>query len=112
MDFSNISLPSVMEPRDYTMADWQYEILCEQIKEFQDSLDCEHELALMLTNFGQAITLVVTNIEYQNPSLIYYYGYVNDQYCQLIQHVSQISFLMMAMPKPDPNVPARRIGFV
>ncbi len=97
---------------DPSHAKWQYEKLCEQIKEFQDGIDSEHELALMLTNFGQSITLVVTDISYQNPCLIYYYGYVNGKYCQLIQHVSQINFLMKSVPKSDPNAPARRVGFV
>ena len=100
--------------RNYDLADWQYEKISEQIKEFQDGLDNDHELALKLTNFGQSIMLSVTDIGYQNPCLIYYYGYVNDKYCQLIQHVSQINFLLMAVPKSDPEKPARRvkIGFV
>lgn len=100
-------------PKDYESAEWQYEKICEQIKDFQDSLDDEHEVALLLTNFGQSIILNVTNLGYQNPCLIYYYGYSNGNRCQLIQHISQINFLLMSVPKPDPNKPARRvvIGF-
>lgn len=98
-------------PRDYDTADWQYEKICEEIKEFQDELDDEHEVALMLTNFGQSIVMNVTSLGYQNPCLIYYYGDVNGNHCQLIQHVSQISFLLMAVKRSDPNKPARRIGF-
>lgn len=113
-------MPSIASPcidfdgvRDYDSAEWQYEKICEQMKDFQDNLDDEHEIALKLTNFGQSITMSVTDIGYQNPCLIYYYGYVNDKYCQLIQHVSQINFLLMSVPKPDPSKPARRvvIGF-
>lgn len=96
---------------NYDMAEWPYEKIREQIKEFQDELDDDHEVALMLTNFGQSIILNVTDIGFQNPNLIYYYGEVNGNYCQLIQHVSQISFLLMAVRRSDPNKPARRIGF-
>lgn len=110
-----IDLPH-LEPfsiRDYDNADWQYEKICEQIDDFQNRLDDEHEVALLLTNFGQSIILRVSELGYQNPCLIYYYGYSNDKYCQLIQHISQINFLLMAVPKQDPEKPARRvvIGF-
>lgn len=109
-----ISLPDLaINNRDYNHADWQYEKICEEIQNFQSNLDDEHEVALQLTNFGQSITMLVTDIGYQNPCLIYYYGEVNGRQCQLIQHVSQISFLLMSVPKHDPEKPARRmkIGF-
>lgn len=99
--------------RDYNLADWQYEKICEEIQNFQANLDDEYEVALQLTNFGQSITLLVTDIGFQNPCLIYYYGEVKGRQCQLIQHTSQINFLLMAVPKADPLKPARRmkIGF-
>ncbi len=97
--------------RAATLASNQYEIISEQIKEFQDNLDNEHEIALLLTNFGQAITMSVTEIDFCNPSLICYYGFVNGKECKLIQHISQISFLLMAVKKEDPEKPPRRIGF-
>ena len=40
---------------DYTLADTQYEIIMEQISEFEKNLDDEHEVALKLCNFGQSI---------------------------------------------------------
>lgn len=98
--------------KDYTKADWQYEVILKEIKDFEKNLDNDHEVALKLASFGQSITMSVTEIGYQNPCLIYYYGYVNGKYCQLIQHVSQISFLMIAEPKSDPlKNPRRVIGF-
>lgn len=116
----DVSIPDIsiqdlsVDTRDYDLADWQYEKICEQIKEFQDNLDNEHEVALMLTNFGKSIILNVTSLGFQNPCLIYYYGTVGENECQLIQHISQINFLLMAVPKADPEKPARRvkIGFV
>ena len=94
-----------------SMADEQYKHIMEQIKEFEKTLDNEHEVALLLTNFGQSVQLNVTNISYQNPYLIYYYGTVDGNECQLIQHVSQINFLLKAVDKETLSRPARRIGF-
>jgi hypothetical protein len=103
----------VPELVNYNDAQWQFKAICEQMKKFQDELDDDHEIALKLTSFGQSITMNVTDIDYEDPCLIYYYGYVGEKYSQLIQHVSQINFLMMAVPKADPSKAARRvtIGF-
>lgn len=105
-EISDISMP-----RNYDFADYQYECIMENIAEFEEDLDDEHEIALKLTHVGQAITLIVTDIGYHNPSLLYYYGFVNDQKATLIQHVSQINFLLVSVPKQEPDKPPRRIGF-
>ena len=97
--------------RDFTMADRQYEIIALAINEFEKDLDDNSEVALNLTHFNQNITMSVTDLGYSNPSLIHYYGYVNDQYSELIQHVSQINFLLTSRPKSDPTKPPRRIGY-
>ncbi len=111
MDFSKYVDTLQQLTRDVTLASNQYEIISEQIKEFQDNLDNEHEIALLLTNFGQSITMSVTRIGFYDPSLICYYGFVNGKECKLIQHISQISFLLVAVQKEDPDKPPRRIGF-
>lgn len=110
---SNISKlePLNIDSRNYHLADYQYELLCSSIKEFQEGLDDEHEVGLQLASFGQSITLNVTNIGYSNPSLIHFYGYINGSKAHLIQHISQLSFLLTSVPKVDPEKPARRIGF-
>jgi hypothetical protein len=104
-------LDLIKPPRNHQLADRQYEILCEYIKEFQDGLDEEHEVCVQLASFGQSILMQVTGIGYANPSLITFDGYVNGQRCQLIQHVNQLNFMLMASPKAEPDKPARRIGF-
>ncbi len=57
----DVELPKI-DTRNYYLADYQYELLCEYIKEFQDSLDDEHEVGLQLACFGQSILLHATNI--------------------------------------------------
>lgn len=101
----------LLNPRNYLLADYQYELLCNYIKQFQDDLDDEHEVAIQLASFGQSIILNVTDIGYANPSLIHFYGYYNGNKAHLIQHVNQLSFLLASVPKSDPSKPARRIGF-
>lgn len=100
-----------LQARDYKLADYTYEIIMERLKEFEDNLDDNHEVAVKLASFGQSITLGVTDIGYSNPSTLVFYGYVGDQPATLIQHVSQLNFLLLAVKKADPEKPARRIGF-
>jgi hypothetical protein len=83
-----------------------------QIKKFDAELDQDHEVGMKLVTFGQAITFHVTGLGYANPSLIFFYGEtVDGDSMQLIQHVSQISFVLMAMPKLDSDQPKRPFGF-
>jgi hypothetical protein len=98
--------------RNYQLADYQYEILMRSIHEFESELDDNYEIAVQLASFGQTIVMQVTDIGYSNPALIHFHGYINGQKSQLIQHVSQLNFLLMAVPKADPTRPANRIGFV
>lgn len=106
---SGFDLKSV--DRDYKMADYTYEVIVRRIKEFQDELDDNHEVALQLASLGQSITLAVTSIGYSNPSTLVFSGYVDGRPATLIQHMTQLNFLLLSMPKQDPEKPPRRIGF-
>lgn len=97
--------------RDHTLADRQYEIIAEAITNYEKELDENSEVALNLTHFNQNIVMRITELGYSNPSLIHYYGFVNDQYSELIQHVSQINFLLTSSPKSDPAKPRKPVGF-
>ena len=95
----------------YTYADTQFEILREQIEEYETTLDSEHEVGLLLTNFGQSVLMQVTEIDYRMPVIMIFRGYVNGVHSTLIQHVNQLSFLLTAV-KTDPERPKQKIGFV
>ena len=84
---------------------------CEQIKEFEDNLDSNHEVALRLASFGTSLTMYVTEIGFQNPDILYFYGNINGSDSQLIQHASQLNFLLTSVEREDKSKPARRIGF-
>ena len=94
-------IPSLDLLRDYENADWKYEKIMEEIYNFEKELDDSHEVAIKLTSFGSAITMVVTDIGYQNPDMLYFYGYVNGKRTQLIQHMSQLNFLISAVELED-----------
>ena len=98
--------------RNYKLADWIYEKLKEQIREFESQLDDNTEVSLLLASFGASVAISVREISYQNPYLIYFKGYVNGKPAQLIQHINELNFLMTTVPKRNPSKPANRIGFI
>ena len=112
---SSFALPenivSAINVDKYKYADYSYQVILERIKEFEEELDDEHEVAIMLASFGQSITMSVIDIGYSNPSTLVFYGYVSNQRATLIQHMSQLNFLLVAVKKSDPEKPPRRIGF-
>jgi hypothetical protein len=66
---------------------------------------------LRLISFGQSITFHVANIGWHNPSLVLFYGQHEGQPVKLVQHVSQISFLLMKVKRLDPSSPKIPFGF-
>lgn len=83
-----------------------------QIRAFDEELDQDHEVGVRLVSYGQTVVFHLTHLGFHNPSLIFFYGETPDGHrVQLIQHVSQISFILMAMTKPDPEQPRRPFGF-
>ena len=119
MDFQPM-LPNLAEltkvnvapgPIAFSYADTQFEIIKKYVEEFQRTLDDEHEVGLLLTNFGQSMLMNVSDIGFEESVLMVFRGNVNGQMSTLIQHISQISFLLTSVPKEDPSAPPRRIGF-
>ena len=98
--------------RDYTCADFKYEVLRDEIETFQRELSEEYDVMVALTSFGSQMIMQVTNIGYQNPDVLFFYGSCNGHKAQLIQHVSQLSFMLLAMKKEEPDRKPNRIGFI
>lgn len=116
-DLPNIQ-PAI--PRDFTipipidpnLASEFYKKLTRWISNFDKSLDQEHEVGVRLVNFGQTVTFHLEDMGYWNPSLISFSGYSEDgNPVELIQHVSQISILLVKMKRKDPTQPKSPIGF-
>ena len=107
-----IDLPDVGTlPIAYSYSDTQFEILRKYIEEYESSLDSEHEVGILLTNFGQSTLMRVCEIGYEESVLLIFKGYVSGKYSTLIQHVSQLNFLITSVKK-EPDRPKLKIGFI
>lgn len=101
-----------MKPiRDYKLADRKYEILKQQIEKFQENLSDDVDVCVQLASFGASIVMYVSKIGFQNPDILYFWGEVGENKAQLIQHVSQLNFMLMAVKKQKSEDKPRRIGF-
>lgn len=96
---------------DKSPAEWAYERLIVYLKNFEEQLDGEHEVAMGFTG-GDAGVLRIEGVGYFAPDILTFYG--SDQggaKTQLIQHVSQLNVMLRALPKPVEQVEPNRIGF-
>lgn len=92
-------------------AQWAYERLILYIKNFEGQLDNEHEVAMGFTAGGAGV-LRIEGIGFFDPDIVTFYGEEdNGGRTQLIQHVSQLSVMLRAMPKAPEMEEPRRIGF-
>lgn len=112
MDFDFPDYSALIKPLPASMSysDTQFEIIKKYVLDFQAGLDKDHDVALLLTNFGQSVIMEVTEIGYEESVLMVFRGYVNGKMSTLIQHISQLNFLITSVSK-DPEKPKRKIGF-
>lgn len=85
--------------------------LLARVKDFQSSLPENYELGIQLANFGGEKALHVRGMGFNNPNVIEFYGLLDgDKQIVVVQHVSQLNFLLIAVP-PVPEQAPYRIGF-
>ncbi len=91
-----------------------YKRIIKIIHDFDAELDQTKEVGIRLVTFGQAVTFQITALGYSDPSLIVFAGNRLDDgsYVKLVQHVSQISFLLTAVQRSNPALPKKQIGFL
>jgi len=107
----NPTIISKLDPDEAFRAEAYYERLAEYIIEFEKNLEEDKEVGLKLVNFGETITIHVEDIGFYNPRLICFYGIDgNGQKVQLIQHVNQLNFLLIAV-KREEKKERPRVGF-
>jgi Family of unknown function (DUF6173) len=91
-------------------AKWMHERLVKSIIEFEEALDETQEIGARLVNFGEREPIHINDVGYWGPDLVIFYGTNADKRpVELLQHVTQVSVLLVAMPKEHEQ--ARRIGF-
>ena len=108
------STPVVSVPRipDSTLnpAKWMHERVVRSINSFEEQLDQEHEVGARLVSFGSEMTFHIENVGYWGPDIIIFYGRGQDgNSVELLQHISQLSVLLVALKKVHEE--PRRIGF-
>ena len=73
--------------------------LMKTIDQFVSELDPSYDLVLQLVSFGKSLTIAVTEIWSLWPNLIRFDGFVDGAPVSLVQHVSQLSFLLLPQEK-------------
>lgn len=87
----------------------------EQIREFEAELDDDSEgVGIQLVSFGQKMIVHIQTINHIQPNLIVFTGRLDETGApvRLIQHMSQLSFLLLSLRRLEPEEPRRPIGFI
>jgi len=83
------------------------------IREFEANMDAAHEVGARMVSFGDAVQFHIVDMGYWNPDIITFDGIdEGGRRMKLIQNVSQLNVLLIAMPKRAGHDEPRRIGFV
>lgn len=97
-------------PKSPNPAKWMHERIVSSINDFEKELDSDHEVGARLVSFGSDVTFHIEDVGYWGPDMIIFHGVSTDgKRVQLLQHVSQLSVLLVAADKVYEK--ARRIGF-
>ncbi|MDQ2093552.1 DUF6173 family protein [Rhodalgimonas zhirmunskyi] len=93
-------------------AEWAYERLILYIQNFEEQLDNNQEIAVGFAG-GEAGVIRIEGIGFFDPDIVTFYG--SDESglkTQLIQHVTQLSVVLRALPALSaPEEAPKRIGF-
>jgi hypothetical protein len=100
-------------PDQKSPAEWAYERLILYIQKFEESLGDGDEIAMAFTGGdGLADAVRIEGMGFFAPDLLSFYGRdATGARTQIVQHVSQLTVRLRALPKPEPEVAPRRIGF-
>lgn len=92
-------------------AEWMYERLVKQIVAFEAKLSPEEEIGGRFVTAPKEGVIHIEDIGYWGPDMMTFHGRdLDGRPIQLLQHYSQMSVLLCAVPKEQEK--ARRIGFV
>ena len=91
--------------------EWMYERLTRQIIEFEKGLTSEEELGGRFVAAPREGIIHIEDIGFWGPDLLIFHGSDgNGRPVQLLQHYSQLTVLLCAIPKEKDE--PRRIGFI
>ena len=110
---ANTSTAKVAAPpaKPKSPAEWAYDRIVLYIREFEKQLNADQEVAIGFAG-SEAGILRIEGLGFFDPDILTFYGTDDDGLKnQLIQHVSQLSVMLQARPKSNPDDAPRRIGF-
>lgn len=97
--------------RPKSPAEWAHDRLVMYIRNFESQLDAQQEIAMGFASDESGV-LRIEGMGYFEPDIITFYGRDDDgAKTQLIQHVTQLSVTLRAVPKEARAEAPRRIGF-
>ena len=89
-------------------AGWMYKRLVDTINDFEKNLSNDFQAGGRLIS-SQDIVFSIDNIGYWGPDMIIFYGTLsNGSQVELIQHISQLNLLLVAVPRTDDTSKPRR----
>jgi len=106
MDYSAILVPPD-KPRN---SSGMFEEIRKYVQAFEKSLKPNQEVGIMLAAYGPSV-MIVTNISFRDPVLFVFKGFIDGKESILIQHQSQLNFVLTAMDIPDNKSKTGPIGF-
>lgn len=100
-----------LSPEDKSPARWAYERMVQYIRNFEAQLNANEEVAMGFAG-SDAGVVSIEGLGYYDPDILTFYGRDEEgMKTQLVQHLTQLSVILRAVPKVAPEIPARRIGF-
>lgn len=104
--------PAPKPEKPKSPAEWAHDRLILYIRNFEAQLDNTQEVAMGFAG-SEAGVLRIEGVGFFDPDLVTFYGRDEDgARTQLVQHFSQLSVILRAVPKFAPaDEPPRRIGF-
>lgn len=106
VEMPNLELPKL---KSNNPAEWAYERIARQIQEFEQDLAPEEEIGLRLVATPGTSVMHINDVGFWGPDILIFYG--TNQHgkpMQLLQHYTQMSILLTAVPAQEDE--PKRIG--
>lgn len=108
----NALLQAAMPPPQKSAGHLAYDRLVAQITEFELQLNAQEEIGAYLVSAPGAEVFHMENLKFRGDLIIFEGKNVHGRPLQLVQHYTQVSILLTALPvQPEAEAP-RRIGFM
>ena len=99
------------DPETPYLASDMYARVVTLINKFEEDLPDDLQAGGRLVSAGN-ITFSIQDVGHWDPNMIVFYGELEDgSRVELLQHLSQLNLLLVAVKRPHPEEPRRVIGF-